>query len=83
MPDQQTTDVLSAILEMMKQQAIYLHRLHGWLIAVADTVETNSELDAFLKKHPFYNLGPRPDVQITQSTIESIAELVQKLNQPQ
>ena len=77
--DAETKQVLCAILQMMKDQAVYLHRQHGWLIAVADTVETNADLDAFLKKHPFYDLGPRPDVQITNAMIQNIDALIQRL----
>ena len=77
--DLQTNQVLAAILEMLKQQTIYLHRQHGWLIAVADTVESNADLDTFLKKHPFYDQGPRQDAQITDVMIRNIDALIQQL----
>jgi hypothetical protein len=77
-----TQQVLVSILEMMKQQAIYLHRQHGWLIAVAEAVENNPDLLPYLKQHPFYDLGPRPDVQITQSMIANIDALIQQLRNP-
>jgi len=80
MTELQTKEVLRSILLMMKDQAVYLHRQHGWLIAVADTVETNSDLDAFLKKHPFYEQGPRPDIQKTQTMIENIDALLRQLD---
>jgi hypothetical protein len=79
MTEMEIKDVLCSILAMMKEQAIYLHRQHGWLIAVADTVETNRDLDAFLKKHPFYDLGPRRDIEITHDAIERIDALIQRL----
>jgi hypothetical protein len=77
--DAETKQVLLAILQMMKDQAVYLHRQHGWLIAVADSVDTDAELSDFLKTHPFYNQGPRPDVQITNAMIQNIDLLIQRL----
>ena len=81
MPDPATNEVLYEILEMMKQQAIYLNRQHRWILALGDTIALKTELDDFLKKHPFYDLGPRPDLQITQSIIESIDALARRLKE--
>lgn len=83
MSDQETNQVLLAILNVLREQTVYLHRQHGWLIAVADAVETNTDLDAFLKKHPFYNQSPRPDVRITDEMLRTIDALIQRLNQSQ
>jgi len=77
--DAETKQVLCSILEMLKDQAIYLHRQHGWLMAVADTVETNADLDAFLKKHPFYRQAPRRDEQRTNEMIQKVDALIQLL----
>ncbi len=73
-------EVLVAILEMLKDQAIYLQRQRGWLTAIADAVETNTDLDAFLKAHPFYKQPPRPDEQIMHDAIQRIDALLQLLN---
>jgi len=80
MSDFPTREVLLSILEMLKQQTIYLHRQHGWLIAVADTLrQQNAEIEKKLMQHPFYDLGPRPDIQITDATIRSIDGLIAQL----
>jgi hypothetical protein len=72
-------EVLIAVLEVLKEQTIYLHRQHGWLIAVAETVETNPELVAHLKQHPLYDQGPRPDIHITQRLTQKLDALIQQL----
>jgi hypothetical protein len=64
---------------MMRQQAVYLHRQHGWLIAVAEAVEKHPDLVSHLKEHPFYDQGPRQDVQITRNFVESIDALIAQL----
>ena len=74
-----TTEVLSSILEMIKQQAIYLHRQHGWMIAVADALRENPDLAKRLEQHPFYDLGPREDVRITDAMIRNIDALIERL----
>jgi len=79
MADLTTNAVLCSILEMMKQQAVYLHRQHGWLIAVAETIEKDAELLAELKQHPFYDQGPRLDARITDAMIRNIDALILQL----
>jgi hypothetical protein len=74
-----TRDVLCLILEMMKEQAIYLDRQHRWLVAVADTVNRQPDLSAYLKAHPFYDLGPRPDLDRTNEMLQRIDALIRKL----
>jgi len=83
MPDEQTTQVLCEVLEMMKQQAVYLNRQHRWILALGDTIALKTDLEEFLREHPFYGLGPRPDLQITQSMIENIDALIRRLKQSQ
>jgi hypothetical protein len=80
--DKETKEILSSILQMMREQAIYLHRQHGWLISVTETIQKQPDLAAHLKAHPYADLGPRPDVQITDDAIRRIDALIQKLNQP-
>ncbi len=73
-------DLLVAILEMMKQQAIYLHRQHGWIIAVAEAVEKHPDLASHLKQHPFYDQGPRQDIDKTLLLLQRVDALIQRLN---
>jgi hypothetical protein len=75
-----TNQVLLAILEMQKQQALYSHRLHGWLIAIQETVEQDDALRVKLRAHPFYDQHPRPDIQITDGILRRIDALIQQLN---
>jgi hypothetical protein len=79
MSNVQTTEVLCSILDMMKVQAQYQHRLHGWLIAVTETIQADPVLGARLVKQPFYDQGPRPDIQITESMIGNIDLLIRQL----
>jgi hypothetical protein len=74
-----TNEVLISILEMLRQQAIYLHRQHGWVIAVAETLRQNPEMAKSLEQHPFYDQGPRQDIQTTDATIRNIDALIQQL----
>jgi hypothetical protein len=74
-----TKSILISILEMVKQLTIYTHRQHGWMIAVAETIAQDPARVAELKQHPFYDQGPREDVQITGNTLQSIDALIQKL----
>ena len=82
MSDHQIREVLVSILEMVRQQAIYLHRQHGWLIAVAETLEKHPDLVSHLKQHPSYDLGPRPDIEITQRMLQNIDALIAQLRNP-
>jgi hypothetical protein len=77
MNEQETKAVLIAILETLREQAIYLHRQHGWLIAVAESLAGDS--GERLKQHPFYDQGPRQDVDKTHATIRQIDALIQQL----
>ena len=77
--DADTKQVLVSILQMMKQQAIYLDRQHRWIVAVADSVDSQPELSAYLRKHPFFDLGPRRDLDRTNDVIQNIDALTQLL----
>ena len=79
MNDTELRDVLCSILEMLKQQASYSRRLHGWLIAVAETIEKHPELAEHLKKHPTYDQGPDPNLQRIETTIQRIDALILRL----
>jgi hypothetical protein len=71
-------ETFRVILEMLKQQAIYAHRQHGWLIALAETLETNPALESELKKHPFYDQGPERRIQSIDVLTGNIDLLLQQ-----
>jgi hypothetical protein len=73
-------DVLVAILEILKEQSIYLHRQRGWIAAVADTIELKTDLGDYLKAHPFYSQPPRRDEHNNDALLQRIDALIQRLN---
>jgi hypothetical protein len=77
----ETNGALIAILEILKQEAEYLHRQHGWLIAVAETIEKHPEFASLLKEHPFYDPTPRPSLNKITVLTQQIDALVQQLKQ--
>jgi hypothetical protein len=77
--DKETKEVLVVVLDMLKKEAEYLHRQHGWMISLADAVRQNPEAKKALEQHPFYDQGPRSDERITQTTIRNIDALIQRL----
>ena len=79
MSDRETNGALIAILEILKQEAVYMQRQHGWLIAVAETIEKHPEFASLLKQHPFYDSCPRPALQKIAGLTEKIDALIQQL----
>jgi len=77
--DAETKHILRFILEALKQQAQYLHRQHGWLIAVAESLKANPEMDSALRQHPFYDQGPQPLIPRTDAMIRNIDLLIENL----
>jgi hypothetical protein len=75
----QRNEVLVSILEMLRTQALYLHIQHGWLIAVAETIEKHPQLVEELKRHPFYDQGPQPALRNTDVMIGNINALIAQL----
>ncbi len=78
-PDPEIRNVLCSILEVIREQGIYLHRQHGWIIAVAETIEKHPDLVAHLKQHPFYDQGHRLDVYKTELLLQKVDVLLQQL----
>ncbi|HMB82524.1 MAG TPA: hypothetical protein VKI40_00590 [Terriglobales bacterium] len=76
MNDLELRNLLCSLLEMMKRQEIHSQRLHGWIIAVAETLEKHPEIAAELKQHPGYDQGPLPWNQMLDSTIQHIDALI-------
>jgi hypothetical protein len=72
-------EILIAVLEVLREQSIYLHRQHGWIIAVAETIEQSPDLVSHLRQHPFFDQGPRPDAYSTAVLLEKIDALIRKL----
>ena len=68
-----------SILDLMREQALYLHRQHGWIISVAETIEKHPDLVQHLKHHPTYNQGPREDEDKTRLLLRKVDELAQRL----
>jgi hypothetical protein len=80
MADQQTTQVLRFALEMLKRQYIYSQRLHGWIIAIAETLEKHPEIATELRQHPTYDQGQLPWSHGPETTIQNIDALIQQLS---
>ena len=82
LPNQtETRTVIVSILQMLRSQAEYMHRQHGWMIAIAETLRDEG-LTEKLEQQPFYDQGPRPDVKITDTMIRNIDALIQELSHP-
>jgi hypothetical protein len=79
--DEQTKQILVAILEAQKQQALVSNRILGWFLAVADTLRKNPPFEELLKQHPFYDLGPEPRLQTIEGLIQNIDALIQRLKE--
>jgi hypothetical protein len=79
MSEMPINEVLISILGMMKQQIIYMHRQHGWLIAIADAIREKPELKKALETHEFYDQGRRPDMQSSDVLTQNIDALIQQL----
>jgi hypothetical protein len=67
------------ILELLKQQALYVHRQHGWLIALAETIERDPALVSELKNHPFYDQGPEWRIQSIDVLLQNIEIVLQQV----
>jgi len=80
--DVDTTQVLCFILEELKHQAIFARRLHGWVIAVAETIEKNPDLEPQLKRHPFYDQGFDSSLPKTDLLLSNIDALIRQLREP-
>jgi hypothetical protein len=74
-----TNEPLISILQMLRQQAIYLHRQHGWIVALAETVRQNPETARILEQHPFYDQGPASEIRSSAETLQIIDGIIQQL----
>ena len=75
----ETNQVLRFVLELQKEQALYAHRQHGWIVALAETVRKNPQLAADLEQHPFYDQGPQPSLRKIDVLISNIDAIIHQL----
>lgn len=81
MEERQNREVLRFMLETLKQQAIFLDRQYAWIVALAETIKSDPELEARLKRHPLYDLGPEPRLRNFAAFEHSIDALIRLLDQ--
>jgi hypothetical protein len=81
MEERQQLEVLRFILETLKQQAIFIDRQYAWIVALAETIKSDPELETRLKQHPLYDLGPEPRLRNFAAFEHSIDALIRLLNQ--
>jgi hypothetical protein len=78
--DEQTKQVLLAILEAQKKQALLSERVLGWLVALGDTVREDAVLGARLKESPHYYQATRPLLHTIADMTHDIDVLLQQLS---
>ena len=81
MDERQQREMLRFILETLKQQAIFIDRQYSWIVALAETIKSDPELEARLKQHPLYDLGPEPRLRNFPAFEHSIDALIRLLSQ--
>jgi hypothetical protein len=81
MEERQHRETLRFILETLKQQAIFLDRQYAWIVALAETIKSDPELEARLQQHPLYDLGPEPRLRNFAAFEHSIDALIRLLSQ--
>jgi hypothetical protein len=77
--DPQVNQVLVAILEMQKKQALLSARLLGWLVAVGDAMRQDAVLEARLTQSPHYYQATTPPLHTIDEMIQNIDALIQQL----
>lgn len=81
MNNESLNQLLVSLVEILREEAIYLHRQHGWIIAVAETIEKHPDLVQHLKQHPFYDQGCRQDSYKIERLLQSTDALIQQLKE--
>lgn len=79
MSELDTGEVLCSILEMVRDLHVYSRRQHGWIIALAETIEKDDELRSALERHPLYDQGSAPSLRSIDVMIRNVDALIQKL----
>jgi len=77
--DEQTKQVLVAILEAQKLQTLLSQRLLGWLVAIGDTIRQDPALEARLKENPYYRQATTPPLHTIGAMIQNIDALIERL----
>ena len=75
----ETNQVLRFVLELQKEQAIYLDRQHRWIAALAKAIAADPELGERLRQDPFYDLGPEPSLRKIDVLTQNIDALIAQL----
>jgi hypothetical protein len=79
MAELETNAVLISILEMVKHQLEYTHLMHGWIIALNETLQNHDlEFAKIVKEHPFYKGQPLGG-QSTDVILRNIDALIHQL----
>lgn len=81
MDERQNREMLRFILETLKQQAIFLDRQYAWIVALAETIKSDPDLEARLRQHPLYDLEPEPRLRNFAAFEHSIDALIRLLSQ--
>jgi len=81
MDERQHREMLRFILETLKQQAIFLDRQYAWIVALAETIKSDPELEVRLKQHPLHDMGPEPRLRNFAAFEHSIDALIRLLSQ--
>jgi len=79
MTDVEMKEILRSILEMLKQQTLFLDRQQGWLIALADTIGKNPAAAESLKAHSFYRPNPQIAIDNIDVMLRKADALIQQL----
>ncbi len=78
--DIQVNQVLVAILEMLRDLHLYSERQHHWIVALRYAIPpSRTDLDAQLKDHPWFDLGPAPSLRNLDAITQRIDELIRQL----
>jgi len=79
MSDLPLNAVLISTLDMLKRQIEYTHLIHGWVIAVNETLQgLDPKFAEKVKTHPFYQGQPLGG-QSTDVLLRNIDALIQQL----
>lgn len=77
--DQRTRQALLSVLDLLKQQALYIDRQHRWIVALASALEAEPALAERLQQHPLYDLGPAPSLRSGVEMSQIIDGIIQQV----
>lgn len=79
--NEETKQVLTAMLEVLKQQMAFLDRQCGWIIAIAESLRADDDIRKRLEQNSQFDQGPQPQLRHIWNTIENIDALIQRLRE--